>query len=116
MFFTPTFSFGNNVPQFKYTASMAGIAFERSVGVGIELPKNFEFRVTQHQVDWLGKYSTTSALPTSAQPGPTDSIRRSERAGISEAMAARAKGARTDFQRIDHFYDKLTLNQWSQWL
>jgi hypothetical protein len=57
VFFTPTFSFGNNVPQFKYTASMAGIAFERAVGFGIELPKNFEFRVTQHQVDWLGKYN-----------------------------------------------------------
>ena len=57
VFFTPTFSFGNNVPQFKYTASMAPIAFERSVGVGIELPKNFEFRVTQHQVDWLGRYN-----------------------------------------------------------
>ena len=42
VFFTPTFSFGNNVPQFKYTASMAPIAFERSVGIGIELPKNFE--------------------------------------------------------------------------
>ena len=57
VFFTPTFSFGNNVPQFKYTASMAGIAFERSVGFGFELPKNFEIRVTQHQVDWLGKYN-----------------------------------------------------------
>ena len=56
-FFTPTFSFGNNVPQFKYTASIDGIAFERAVGFGFELPKNFEFRVTQHQVDWLGKYS-----------------------------------------------------------
>ena len=57
VFFTPMFSFGNNVPQFKYTASMSGIAFERAVGVGLELPKNFEIRVTQHQVDWLGKYS-----------------------------------------------------------
>lgn len=56
IFFTPTFSFGNNVPQFKYTASMAGIAFERAVGFGFELPKNFEIRVEQHQVDWLGKY------------------------------------------------------------
>ena len=57
VFFTPTFSFGNNVPQFKYTASMAPIAFERAVGVGFELPKNFEFRVTQHQVDYLGRYA-----------------------------------------------------------
>jgi len=63
VFFTPTFSFGNNVPQFKYTASMAGIAFERAVGFGIELPKNFEFRVTQHQVDWLGKYKSSVGGP-----------------------------------------------------
>src|SRR5579863_527922 len=32
LFFTPTFSFGNNVPQFKYTWSMSGIAFDRAVG------------------------------------------------------------------------------------
>jgi hypothetical protein len=56
VFYTPMFSFGNNVPQFKYTASMAGIAYERAIGFAVELPKNFEFRVTQHQVDWLGKY------------------------------------------------------------
>ena len=63
LFFTPTFSFGNNVPQFKYTASMAPIAYERAVGIGIELPKNFEFRLTQHQVDWLGKYNNTVGWP-----------------------------------------------------
>ena len=97
VFFTPTFSFGNNVPQFKYTASMAGIAFERAVGVGIELPKNFEIRVTQHQVDWLGKYkSTIVGMPgrTSAPPDPTACTQRSARAGISAATAARAKDAR----------------------
>lgn len=55
-FYKPTFSFGNNVPQFKYTWSMAPIAYERAFGLGIELPKNFEFRVQQHQVDWLGRY------------------------------------------------------------
>jgi hypothetical protein len=66
LFFTPTFSFGNNVPQFKYTGSMAAIAFERSVGLGIELPKNFEFRVTQHQVDWLGRYNNSVGV------GPAD--------------------------------------------
>ncbi len=62
VFFTPTFSFGNNVPQYKYSASISGIAMERSVGVGIELPKNFEIRVTQHQVDWLGKYNHNVGL------------------------------------------------------
>ena len=70
VFFTPTFSFGNNVPQFKYTASMAGIAFERAVGIGIELPKNFEFRVTQHQVDWLGKYNHNVGLADLGTAGP----------------------------------------------
>lgn len=70
VFFTPTFSFGNNVPQFKYTASMTGIAFERAVGVGFELPKNFEFRVTQHQVDWLGKYSHNVGLADLGTAGP----------------------------------------------
>lgn len=64
VFFTPTFSFGNNVPQFKYTASMSGIAFERSVGIGFELPKNFEIRITQHQVDWLGKYASKNLDPS----------------------------------------------------
>jgi hypothetical protein len=70
VFFTPTFSFGNNVPQFKYTASMAGIAFERAVGVGFELPKNFELRVTQHQVDWLGKYNHNVGLADLGTSGP----------------------------------------------
>ena len=64
VFLTPTFSLGNNVPQFKYTASMDGIAFERSVGIGFELPKNFEIRITQHQVDWLGKYRTKNLDPS----------------------------------------------------
>ena len=70
VFFTPTFSFGNNVPQFKYTASMAGIALDRSVGVGFELPKNFELRVTQHQVDWLGKYNNNVGIADLGTSGP----------------------------------------------
>ena len=69
VFFTPTFSFGNNVPQFKYTYSMAAIAYERSVGLGIELPKNFEFRVTQHQVDWLGRYKHNVGGPAGLDLG-----------------------------------------------
>lgn len=70
VFLTPNFSFGNNVPQFKYTGSMAGIAFDRAVGFGIELPKNFEFRVTQHQVDWLGKYNNNVGLADLGTAGP----------------------------------------------
>lgn len=70
VFFTPMFSFGNNVPQFKYTASMAAIAFDRAVGVGLELPKNFEIRVTQHQVDWLGKYKNNLGPADLGTSGP----------------------------------------------
>jgi hypothetical protein len=57
LFFDPKFSFGNNLPQLKYTASMEPIALERLMGVGIELPKNFEFRVVGHAVDYLGRYA-----------------------------------------------------------
>jgi len=56
IFLEPKFSFGNNIPQLKYTASMEPIAFDRSVGVGIKLPKHFELRAAQHQVDYLGRY------------------------------------------------------------
>lgn len=56
-FFEPRFSFGRNIPQLSYLSSMEPIAFERSVGVAFELPKNFNLRITQHQVDYLGRYS-----------------------------------------------------------
>jgi hypothetical protein len=56
VFYIPRLSFGHTVPQFSYTASFQPIAYDRSVGLGIELPKHFELRLTQHQVDWLGTY------------------------------------------------------------
>jgi len=59
VFFEPKFSFGNNLPQIKYTASMEPIAYDRSVGVGFQLPKNFQLRATQHQVDYLGRYGNS---------------------------------------------------------
>jgi hypothetical protein len=55
-FFDSRFSFGRNIPQLSYTASMAPIAYDRSIGIGFQLPRNFELRATQHQVDWLGRY------------------------------------------------------------
>jgi hypothetical protein len=57
IFLEPKIFFGNNIPQVSYGASMEPMAFERSIGVGLQLPKNFEIRATQHQVDFLGKYS-----------------------------------------------------------
>lgn len=59
LFFEPKFSFGRNIPQLTYTASMAPIAYDRSIGIGFQLPRNFELRATQHQVDWLGRYGSS---------------------------------------------------------
>src|SRR6267143_2468505 len=53
LFFEPKFSFGRNIPQLTYTASMMPIAYDRSIGIGFQLPRNLELRATQHQVDWL---------------------------------------------------------------
>lgn len=57
LFFEPRISFGRNIPQVSYLYSMEPIAFERSIGVALQLPRGFEFRATQHQIDYLGRYS-----------------------------------------------------------
>jgi hypothetical protein len=57
LFFEPKFSFGRNIPQVSYGASMEPMGFDRSIGFAIELPKGFQFRVSQHQFDYLGRYS-----------------------------------------------------------
>ncbi len=49
--------FGRNVPQYSYTVSFEPMADERSLGFGVELPKHFEFRLTSHRSDWLGRYT-----------------------------------------------------------
>ena len=57
LFFEPKMSFGRNIPQVSYLASMEPIAFDRSIGIGFQMPHGLELRVTQHQVDFLGRYS-----------------------------------------------------------
>ena len=56
LFIEPRMSFGRNIPQMTYAASMEPIAFERSIGIGFQLPRSFQLRLTQHQVDYLGRY------------------------------------------------------------
>jgi len=58
LFFESKFSFGRNIPQVSYLASMEPIAYDRSVGVGFQLPRSLELRLTQHQVDYLGRYAS----------------------------------------------------------
>lgn len=56
LFFEPRFSFGRNIPQLSYQASMEPMAYDRALGAAFELPRNFQLRLTQHQVDYLGRY------------------------------------------------------------
>ena len=70
LFFEPKFTFGRNIPQLTYTASMLPMAYERSIGIGFKLPKNFELRATQHQVDWLGRYSKSLGTADLHTNGP----------------------------------------------
>jgi hypothetical protein len=56
VFAAPRFSFGNNVPQFSYTYAFTPIACESLLGIGVELPGNFEFRAVRHSVYWMGRY------------------------------------------------------------
>lgn len=49
-FFEPRFFFGDNIPQVQYTYSMQPLAWERTLGLAITLPKHFELRITNHGV------------------------------------------------------------------
>lgn len=59
LFFEPRFSFGRNIPQLSYEESMEPIAYDRAIGAAFELPRNLQLRITQHQVDYLGRYGST---------------------------------------------------------
>lgn len=57
LFFEPKMSFGNNIPQVSYQISMEPIAYDRAIGAGFQIKHGLELRVTQHQVDYLGRYA-----------------------------------------------------------
>lgn len=59
LFLEPRMAFGKNLPQVKYTASMEPISYDQAVGIGFQLPRNFELRATQHQVYYLGRYGSS---------------------------------------------------------
>ena len=61
---------GNNLPQENYTASGAPILWERTVGVGVELPEGFELRVKNHQVNLLGRFAEEGGTATLRTDGP----------------------------------------------
>lgn len=88
-FFQPNFFFGNNIPQVKYTYSMAPLAWERTMGLAIQLPKHFELRVTNHGV--------TSFSPFDQSLGAFDSGPNKEPLGIYNTI-----GIRWYFGGYDH--------------
>jgi hypothetical protein len=47
-FYDPNFLFGKTLPGVLYTWSWSGIGMEYKWGVGIDLPKQFQFRYTNH--------------------------------------------------------------------
>ncbi|MGH9709291.1 MAG: hypothetical protein ACRD37_01935, partial [Candidatus Acidiferrales bacterium] len=81
LFFQPNFFFGNNIPQVKYTASMAPLAWERTMGLAVQLPKHFELRITNHGV--------TSFSPFDKSLGAFDSGPNKEPLGIYNTIGVR---------------------------
>lgn len=69
-FLEPRFSFGRNIPQVSYEESMEPIAYDRSMGASFQLPRNFELRLTQHQVDYLGRYGRSLGPADLRTTGP----------------------------------------------
>ncbi len=67
-FAEPRAWFGKNIPQTLYTWSWQPLALERVIGLGYELPKNFELRLTNHAVSAFGQFNH-SLGPTDAGPG-----------------------------------------------
>jgi hypothetical protein len=70
LFAEPKLFAGDNIPQVRYTASMSGILWEETLGAGITLPRNFEFRLTHHRTKLLGRYGATPSAVTGHPDGP----------------------------------------------
>jgi hypothetical protein len=69
-FVEPKLYGGENLPQHSYTASASLILWERTLGVGVELPQGFELRVKNHHVNLLGRYTETGGTATLRTDGP----------------------------------------------
>ncbi len=78
-FFEPRAWFGSTLPQRDYTWGGNPIAIERILGMGIELPKNFEFRLTNHAVTSFGQYSNKLSI---TDGGPDKPLGRYSTVGV----------------------------------
>jgi len=70
LFADPKMYGGDNQPQVDYTASAYPIAWERTYGFGVELPKHLELRMTHHDTQLLGKYAGPNNVANLSRNGP----------------------------------------------
>lgn len=89
LFLDSRFFFGKTIPQVDYTYSMQPLAWERTMGLAVALPKHFELRITNHGV--------TSFPPFNVNLGPYDSGPNKEPLGIYNTV-----GVRWYFGGYDH--------------
>lgn len=81
VFLDSRFFFGKTIPQVDYTYSMQPLAWERTLGLAIALPKHFELRITNHGV--------TSFSPFDKSLGAFDSGPNKEPLGIYNTVGVR---------------------------
>lgn len=81
VFLDSRFFFGKTIPQVDYTYSMQPLAWERTLGLAIALPRHFELRITNHGV--------TSFSPFDKSLGAFDSGPNKEPLGIYNTIGVR---------------------------
>ena len=90
VFFDPNFTFGKNVPQYLYTWSWSGIGMEYDWGIGIDLPKRFEFRYTGHPL--MQRFGSRDQPLGPAWLGPNGPWGRYNTIGVRKYFGTRREG------------------------
>jgi hypothetical protein len=62
LFMDPKVFGGDTIPQKQYSWAASAILWEHVYGLGVELPRNFELRITHHGTVRLGRYRQDSVL------------------------------------------------------
>jgi hypothetical protein len=90
LFVDPTFLFGKNVPQTLYTWSMKPIGVDRTWGLGIDMPRRFELRVTQHFL--FQRLGSTDQYLGAADLGPNGPWGRYTTLGVRKYFGRQREG------------------------
>lgn len=90
VFFDPTFLFGKTVPQYLYTWSWSGIGMEYAWGIGVDLPKRFEFRYTGHPL--MQRFGSRDQPLGPAWLGPNGPWGRYNTIGVRKYFGTRREG------------------------